>query len=183
SSALVMAMAKAIVYQGLKEQRPLVELFADLNLTIHTYFKIPPARKMITLFAAILHCESGEICCANAGHNFPVKVSGAGEIEEFSSVHLPIGAMKKLRNLNLKYYQIAPCDTAVFYTDGLIEVKNKADEMYGYDQFKENLKTMANASAQEILAGLVQCYDQWLGEAEPDDDLTIIVLKRDQIIV
>ncbi len=183
SSALVMAMAKAIVYQSLKEQRSLVELFADLNLTIHTYFKIPPARKMITLFAAILHCESGEICCANAGHNFPVKVSGAGEIEEFSAVHLPIGATKKLRNLNLNYYQIAPCDTAVFYTDGLIEVKNKADEMYGYDQFKENLKAMANDSAQEILAGLVKCYDQWLGEAEPDDDLTIIVLKRDQTIV
>lgn len=178
SSALVMAMAKAIVYQGLKEKQSLIELFADLNLTIHTYFKIPPARKMITLFAAILDVASGELSCVNAGHNFPVKVASDGELTDLSAVHLPIGAGKKLRGLKLNSYQVAEEEIVVFYTDGLIEVSNLQGQMYGYDKLKEHLKTLANFSAKEVLTELVQRYDEFLGDAEPDDDLTVIVLKR-----
>lgn len=178
SSALVMAMAKAIVYQGLKEQKSLVELFADLNLTIHTYFKIPPARKMITLFAAILDIAAGSITSVNAGHNFPVKIKAEGGLEDFSAVHLPIGAARKLRGLKISNYSLAPGETVVFYTDGIIEVKNKQAQMYGYDDFKEHLRAMAAEPAEVILDRLMARYDEFLDGAEPDDDITVIVLKR-----
>ncbi|GAB4270645.1 MAG: hypothetical protein Kow0029_07590 [Candidatus Rifleibacteriota bacterium] len=178
SSALVMAMAKAIVYQGLKEKRSLVELFEDLNLAVYTYFKIPPARKMITLFAAILDIKSGNLSCTNAGHNFPVKVSENGKIEDIGIAHLPIGASKKLRKLSMKDYQINKGEAVVFYTDGLIEVKNHQDSLYGYERFKEHLASLGGKTSQEILDALVAAYDRYLGDAEPDDDLTVIVIKR-----
>ncbi len=178
SSALVMAMAKAIVYQGLKENQSLIELFADLNLTIHTYFQIPPARKMITLFAAILDISGGELSCANAGHNFPIKIAADGSFEDFSEVHLPIGASPRLRKLKLANYGIDDNETVIFYTDGLVEVTNSDNEMYGYDRLKEHLLSLKDLSAAEILDALVKRYDEFLAGAEPDDDLTVIVLKR-----
>ena len=181
SSALVMAMAKAIVYQGLQEKHSLIKLFDDLNLTIHTYFKIPPARKMITLFAAIIETSAGKISCVNAGHNFPVKIRADGKIEDFSAVHLPIGASSKLRNLELHNYKVQNNEVVIFYTDGLIEVKNRSGEMYGYERFRKHMLELGDFSAQQILDALVKRYDEFLGDCEPDDDLTIIVLKRDSL--
>lgn len=178
SSALVMAMAKAIVYQGLKEELSLIELFSDLNMAIFTYFKIPPARKMITLFAAIIDEKSGVLSCANAGHNFPVLIRSNGELENLAAVHMPIGASKKLRGLGLKEYRLEKDDSVVFYTDGLIEVTNSEGQMYGYDSFKDRLRMAGNKDAEEILRDLVGDYERFLGDAEPDDDLTVIVLKK-----
>jgi HAMP domain-containing protein len=178
SSALVMAMAKAIVYQGLKEGRTLIELFADLNIAVHTYFKIPPARKMITLFAAILDQQTSTLSCANAGHNFPLKIMPNGKCEDLNAVHLPIGAGKKLRNLQICDYQLNQEDFVVFYTDGIIEVKNDLDEMYGYERFRKHLSSLAGCSAQDILQELEKSYDSYLLEAEPEDDITVIVLKK-----
>jgi serine phosphatase RsbU (regulator of sigma subunit) len=178
SSALVMAMAKAIVYQGLKEKKSLNELFSDLNLAIHTYFQIPPARKMITLFAAVLDQSDNSLTCVNAGHNFPMKLMANGKIEDFSAVHLPIGAQKKLRNLKTCKYQLQRGDMIVFYTDGIIEVKNSQKQMYGYDKFKANLVKMTDLTAQEAINQMVETYDNFLEGNEPDDDITVILVKR-----
>jgi serine phosphatase RsbU (regulator of sigma subunit) len=178
SSALVMAMAKAIVYQGLKENQSLVELFADLNLAVFTYFKIPPARKMITLFAAILDEKTGEISYVNAGHNFPALVKSSGDIQNLSAVHLPIGASSRLRGLEVNKCRLEKGDSLILYTDGLIEATSLNNQMYGYDRFKEELCCYRDCSASEILEKLLNEYDRFLAGAEADDDVTIIVLKK-----
>ncbi|MDD2623669.1 MAG: SpoIIE family protein phosphatase, partial [Candidatus Riflebacteria bacterium] len=95
SSALVMAMAKATLYHGFKENKNLVELFAELNKIINYYFGKSPVRKMITLFACIIDVSTGIGIFVNAGHNFPLLLKNDQSIEELSSIHLPIGSSKK----------------------------------------------------------------------------------------
>lgn len=178
SSALVMAMARAIFYQGLKEGSDLISLFNDLNLAIYEYFHVPPVRKMITVFAAVINLSDGSGEFVNAGHNFPVKLSVSGICEDLAAIHLPIGACQKLRNLTAKKFSMEPGETLVFYTDGLVEVQNTQKQMYGYDRFKTVLADNASNSAAEITNELIKQYEVWLGEAEPDDDLTLIVFRR-----
>ncbi|MBU1108641.1 MAG: SpoIIE family protein phosphatase [Candidatus Riflebacteria bacterium] len=178
-SALVMAMAKALVYQGLKEDCGLVEIFEDLNSAIYTYFHVPPVRKMITVFAAIIEMSTGRGSFINAGHNFPIKVAGDGSCEDLQDIHLPVGAFFRLRGMEIHEFSIESGECVVFYTDGLIEVTNSQDEMYGYDRLKESLAQHQAPSAELVAKALVSEYDAWLGNAEPDDDLTIVVLKRD----
>ena len=177
-SALVMAMAKAVVYQGLKEDRGLIEIFEDLNQTIYTYFHLPPVRKMITVFAAMIELPSGRGSFVNAGHNFPVQVVGNSTCIDLAAVHLPIGAVSRLRGMQLHEFTIAPEDYLVFYTDGLIEVVNSQKDMYSYERFKDFLVSLSAVDADQIAQRLVEEYDKWLGNNEPDDDLTIVVLKR-----
>ncbi|OGK10500.1 MAG: hypothetical protein A2W80_17145 [Candidatus Riflebacteria bacterium GWC2_50_8] len=177
-SALVMAMAKAIVYQGLKEDRGLIEIFEDLNQTIYTYFHLPPVRKMITVFAAMIELPTGRGSFVNAGHNFPIKVSSDSICTDLVGVHLPIGALGQLRGMTLHEFVIEHDDYLVFYTDGLIEVVNSQDEMYGYERLKACLAEHPATDANLVAQKLVQDYDRWLGNAEPDDDLTMVVLRR-----
>lgn len=177
-SALVMAMARAIFYQGLKEGRGLLELFDDLNQAIYEYFHVPPVRKMITLFAAFINLADGSGEFVNAGHNFPVKLHANGSFEHLESVHLPIGAVKKLRKLKPHNFRVDNGETVVFYTDGLVEVTNSSKLMLGYDCFVDHLRQQCGKSADEISQALLELYDGWLAGAEPDDDLSMIVFKR-----
>lgn len=171
-------MARAIFYQGLKEGGDLISLFTDLNLAIYEYFHLLPVRKMITVFAAVIDLSTGVGEFVNAGHNFPVKLSTDGLCEDLAAVHLPIGACRKLRNLTTNEFCFKSGETLVFYTDGLVEVKNSQDEMYGYDRFKDSLACNFHKSADDLNRELIARYDSWLGGIEPDDDLTLIVLKR-----
>ncbi|NLF96524.1 MAG: SpoIIE family protein phosphatase [Candidatus Riflebacteria bacterium] len=177
-SALVMAMAKAVVYQGLKEDRGLLEIFEDLNHTVYTYFHQPSVRKMITVFAAMIDLKSGRGSFVNAGHNFPIKVSRTGECSDLRAVHLPVGAVPKLRGLKLHEFLLQPDEYLVFYTDGLVEVVNFRQEMYGYERLKAILAKMPAEDADTVSSRLLVEYDGWLAGAEPDDDLTIVVLRR-----
>ncbi len=178
SSALVMAMAKATVYQGLKEGKDLVGLFTDLNAAIYTYFKIPPARKMITMFAAILDLQTGEVDFVNAGHNFPVCLKANGDIEDLVAIHLPIGAVKKMRAFGIYKFRLDKGDTIIFYTDGIVEAKGPSEEMYSYERFKDMIKGFVGFKANEIKNSLFKEYCKFLGGCEPDDDVTLIVVKR-----
>jgi sigma-B regulation protein RsbU (phosphoserine phosphatase) len=177
-SALVMAMAKAVVYQGLKEDRGLIEIFEDLNQTVYTYFHQPSVRKMITVFAAMIDLKSGQGSFVNAGHNFPVKVGRTGKCSDLKAVHLPVGAVARLRKMKLNEFLIEPDEYLVFYTDGLVEVLNSRQEMYGYERLQAFLAKLPAVDAETVSSRLLAEYDRWLAGAEPDDDLTIVVLRR-----
>ncbi len=178
SSALVMAMAKAVVYQTVREKRDLISLFTDLNRAIHAYFSVPPVRKMITLFAATIDLATGKGLFANAGHNFPVMLKPDGSCTDLESVHLPVGALKNIRRLVPLEFTMQPGDTLVFYTDGLVEVTNPAREQYGYQRFKKLLAARAGSEPEKLSEDLLNAYDGWLAGGEPDDDVTLVILQR-----
>lgn len=178
ASALVMAIAKAVLYHGFKETRNLLELFGDLNQVINTYFSKPPVKKMITLFAAIINLPTGKAVFTDAGHNFPMLVSKEGDVTELRMTGLPVGVMKKIKKQRIEEFAVNNGDTIVFYTDGIIEVTGKTEEQYGYDRFKNHLTEIACKDAKDILNELFFEYDKWLEGTMPDDDVTCVVLKR-----
>lgn len=178
SSALVMAMAKATLYHGFKENKNLVELFAELNKIINYYFGKPPVRKMITLFACIIDLSTGLGTFVNAGHNFPLLLKNDQSIVELSSIHLPIGSSKKTIKLEPSTFEIKSGEGILFYTDGIVEVCSVAKEQYGYERFKSFLRLCYGLPAVSVVDKTVENYSAWLSENEPDDDYTLIYLKR-----
>lgn len=178
ASALIMAIAKAIFYHGFKETKNLMDLFSDLNSVIVAYFFKPPVKKMITLFATIINLPSGEAVFLDYGHNFPMKISKDGEINELKMVGSPIGSLRKMKKKEAEKFTMEKGETIVFYTDGIIEATGKTSEQYGYERFKESLSNMANDNSESIMNGLINNYNQWKDGTEPDDDVTLVVLKR-----
>lgn len=178
ASALVMAAAKATFYHGFKETRNLIELFTDLNSVIKTYFSRPEVKKMITLFAIIINLPTGKCVFVDAGHNYPFKISPDGSLTELQMVNVPIGILKKMKQKNTKDFSIENGETVVFYTDGIVEATGKTEEQYGYNRFKNHLSEMANEKPENIMGKLLKEYEKWEDGTEPDDDVTLVVLKR-----
>lgn len=178
ASALIMAIAKAVLYHGFKQTRDLITLFNYLNSVINTYFNKPPVKKMITLFATIINLSSGKSVFLDCGHNFPMKISENGQITELKMTGFPVGSQKKIRKKNTEEYVVEEGETIVFYTDGIIESTGKTIEQYGYDRFKNSLSKLAKEDSETIIKTLFNNYDKWEDGTEPDDDVTLIVLKR-----
>jgi serine phosphatase RsbU (regulator of sigma subunit) len=79
--------------------------------------------------------------------------------------------------LQAQTYQLEPDDVLVLYTDGLTEAENLAHEPYGADRLVEVVADYADASAAEILDAVVQSVQQFIGEAPPFDDMTLVVIR------
>ncbi len=91
---------------------------------------------------------------------------------------LPIGILKKMRKTSVQELLIEEGESIVFYTDGIVEATGKTSEQYGYDRFKESLSHLSNESPNNIINILLKNYEKWEDGTEPDDDVTLAVLKR-----
>ena len=116
-----------------------------------------------------------EIC--NAGHCLPLRVSN-GEVYRTPSTGLPLGLFPD-GEYQSESLRMSKGDSLVLYSDGLSECFNSAGAIYGVERLTQFLRTNAQRSPGELLAGMLQDADQYRSGAPAGDDLTIMVLRRD----
>jgi serine phosphatase RsbU (regulator of sigma subunit) len=85
---------------------------------------------------------------------------------------LPMDAPYSHRRLTAE-----PGDTIVLMTDGLIELFNDVDEMFGVRQAAHVLAQVADQPPDAVARALHQAGLAWANGRPPDDDLTIVVLQ------
>ena len=64
----------------------------------------------------------------------------------------------------------------LFYTDGLNEAENMAHEQFGDDRLLNFMQHEATTAKNTIL-GIQKAVANFVGDAEPSDDLTMLCLK------
>ena len=68
-------------------------------------------------------------------------------------------------------------DKIFVYTDGVPEATNHEKEMFGTDRMIETLNNNAKADPKSILTAVSESVDNFVGEAEQFDDLTMLCLE------
>ncbi|MCB0208590.1 MAG: serine/threonine-protein phosphatase [Anaerolineae bacterium] len=68
-------------------------------------------------------------------------------------------------------------DMIILTSDGLIEASNLTSDMYGFERFEQAIRTGPTTSAQAMLDHLKADLTAYVGEAEPHDDITIVVAQ------
>lgn len=124
-----------------------------------------------------IQITSEKIIATNAGMPsliyFRNKSQKAGE---FVSNNLPLGGMKGTKYL-LKEINYEKGDTLLLMSDGFAELKNENSEQYGYDRIIKEFKSVAKKNSEEIVEHLKNSAFKWNDKAEPEDDITFIVIK------
>ena len=69
-------------------------------------------------------------------------------------------------------------DVLVLLSDGLPEAENTAGELYDYERVANLINKNATKSAEELKNKLIGEVDIWLNGGIPDDDVTIVVIKK-----
>ncbi|GAB4443043.1 MAG: hypothetical protein Fur0044_39430 [Anaerolineae bacterium] len=72
---------------------------------------------------------------------------------------------------------LAKGDMIILTTDGLVEANNSRSEMFGFERLEQAIITGPTSSAAAMLEYLKTEIAAYVGEAEPHDDITIVVAR------
>lgn len=133
-------------------------------------------RNFITLALLRLDPDSGAAVFANAGHPFPLLVAGGGA-EEIPAAGLPLGKGPDRRYADVAFH-IPAGGVLVLCSDGLFEAADLKLRQYGFDRPRDLLRGLADRPAREILEALLADWRRHLDGEAPQDDTTIVVVKR-----
>ena len=134
------------------------------------------SEKFATMFYGEFDPEKKSICFCNAGHNYPILMHKSGEVDLLKEGGLIIGAFpfaayeKGERDLECD-------DIIVFYSDGLTDAFNKAEEQFGEERLLDLMEGSRHHSADKIKNILVQEVNDFSRGATFWDDFTLVVLK------
>ena len=136
------------------------------------------AGMFVTVWAATLDYNTGELTYVNAGHNFPLLRHGFnGEWEWLKKrCGLFLGTFETAKYRQEKL-MLAPGDELLLYTDGVNEAFNVDEEEYGNDRLEKFLAAHANMHSREVVRSLRADVARWAEGAEQSDDVTILALE------
>ena len=71
-----------------------------------------------------------------------------------------------------------PGDGVVFYTDGVTEVFNASDEIFGAERLEIILQDNWSTGPQALVTKIHQAVSDFNATALPADDFTLLVIRR-----
>jgi predicted ester cyclase len=135
-----------------------------------------PANMFVTCFYAVLDPKSATLSYANAGHDLPYLHRGSGEAKELRARGMPLGLMPGM-SYEEKEIVLQKGDSALLYTDGLVEAHNPQREMFGFPR----LQALVSEHGEKGALGniLLEDLHSFVGEGwEQEDDITLLTLRR-----
>jgi serine phosphatase RsbU (regulator of sigma subunit) len=134
-----------------------------------------PTNMFVTCFYAILDPNSASLTYANAGHDLPY-LHRNGDAEELRARGMPLGLMPQM-SYEEKEVMLDVGESALFYSDGLVEAHDPKGEMFGFPRLRE----LVAGHGEEGSLGdfLLEELYSFVGEGwEQEDDITLLTLRR-----
>lgn len=181
-AALVASLAKGHLAASLKAGVGPLAALDSLNREI----RIAPKRRgrlFMTMILMVIDEDSGSLSLIRAGHEPPLVLRRGGEIESIEPRGLAIGidpGSRFLTSFDVAEIDLAVDESIVLFTDGLTEAMNPQDEQFGDDRLRNVLRGKASLAGSEILDTVTNEVAVFRAGAEPSDDMTLLVLRRER---
>jgi serine phosphatase RsbU (regulator of sigma subunit) len=179
SAALYMAELKGIMLALSHAEPSPRRLLIDVNRRLAGQLD---TRSFITMTYLVIDVPRRTLTVARAGHTPLIVVSGGR-----SEVITPDGMVLGLRIpgaqarfeglLEERTRELAPGDTIVLYTDGITEAMDADGELFGDAALARVLASQHGLDAAGIRERVLREVKAFVGDAEPHDDMTMVVLK------
>jgi sigma-B regulation protein RsbU (phosphoserine phosphatase) len=153
------------------------DLFKALNAIL---CKRAQQGMFVTLVYVILEMDTGGISWVNAGHMMPMHIAKTGIrlLGKDEKKGLPLGILPDAA-WEMETFGLQPGDGVLLYTDGIIEARNPASELFGCNRLKRIARRYRDAPdtlvRQTVRA--VEIFSQGAGQS---DDLTMVVFRREK---
>ena len=125
----------------------------------------------VTMFIGLINLKTGRMDFCNAGHNPPLL---DGEYMKMES-NAPIGLWSEVEYEGEEVMDMHG-KTLFVYTDGINEAENSSHEQFGTKRLQVLLQKDWG-SARETSETVHKAVEDFVGEAEPSDDLTKMCIK------
>ncbi len=128
----------------------------------------------VTGWMGVLEISTGKFVYVNAGHNPPLlKRAGGGFDWLKSRPGFVLAGMEGVRYRE-NTIQLNPGDQLFLYTDGVTEATDTHKELFGEARLQAALNEAPDVPVTELLPRIRARIDEFVGEAEQFDDITML---------
>jgi serine phosphatase RsbU (regulator of sigma subunit)/anti-sigma regulatory factor (Ser/Thr protein kinase) len=174
-AALVMATTRSILRGSARRMLSPSEALVRANDLLCP--EIPPAMFVTCLFA-LLDPASGRLEFANAGHDLPYRRHG-DHVDELVARGMPLGLMPGMI-YEEKEITLAPGESILLYSDGLVEAHNSQREMFGFPRLRQLMNEHCEGGCGTLIDSLLADLAAYTGpDWEQEDDITLLMLERE----
>ncbi len=174
AASLLTASLEAFAAGPIEDGLPPDEICAKLSRLL--YRRTPP-EKYATAVVAALALDSGVLRYANAGHNPPLVVRAGGAVEELAATGVPI-ALLPAAAYEAAEVRLAPGDSLVLYTDGIVEAADPAGEEYGTERLADLCRRHRRSSCADLATALDADLEAFARGVPFADDRTLVMARR-----
>jgi sigma-B regulation protein RsbU (phosphoserine phosphatase) len=128
---------------------------------------------------ALFDTEAKTVKFCRAGH-MPLLTANNGTVESIKTEGIGLGLEKGEvfdRTLQEVEIKIKPNQIFAFFSDGITEAMNEKDELFGEDKLNEILKGKSHNRSTEIMDKVWSEVKDFRGAAQPNDDMTMVIVK------
>jgi serine phosphatase RsbU (regulator of sigma subunit) len=183
SAAFYMAELKGLMLSLSRIHRSPRDLLVEANRIISDHLD---NRSFITVTYAVLDLRARTLTWARAGHTPLIRLPAGAPGERRAQVLVPNGLVLGLKIdggerfaalLEEVTVPLVAGDVFVFFTDGISEQMNAAEEMFGEGRLGALVEEHAEQPPEELRERIVREVRAFAGEAAQHDDMTFILLR------
>jgi phosphoserine phosphatase RsbU/P len=131
--------------------------------------------QFVSLIYAVWDDRNRTLQVANSGLPRPIYYHD-GTIEIIEATGLPLGLFDEADYDELSF-PAKPGDMFVFFSDGILDASNKAEELFGRERVGEIVAANPNASADEVVKLLFEAVAEHASGEEAFDDQTVVAIR------
>jgi sigma-B regulation protein RsbU (phosphoserine phosphatase) len=131
--------------------------------------------QFVSLIYAVWDDEHRTLTVANSGLPRPIFVHG-GKNEVIEATGLPLGLFDEADYDEFKF-KMKPGDMFVFFSDGMLDARNRAGELFGRRRVEEIVASCATKSADCVVDSLFKAVAEHSAGVETFDDQTVVAIK------
>ena len=171
-AALYGALSSGVIRTRAGRKYPPGQMLELVNKTLHLR---PVEGQYVAVIYSIYEPKTRTITLANSGLPYPLLVR-AGQPTYLDVGGIPLGLFPdtKYQETELK---LQTGDILVFYSDGVVEMRNDEGEEFGLKRLAETVRAHHDRTPDEIVKSVSAALAEFIGRVRPQDDRTMIVIK------
>jgi serine phosphatase RsbU (regulator of sigma subunit) len=173
-AALFMAVTRTLFLQeGKHSLSP-----GDVALAVHQGMLDVSATDdiFVTAFYGVLHRPSRQLTYVRAAQERPLLYRPGEGVLELPANGRFLGMFEDLTLVEDRV-TLQPGDRLLVFSDGVPDMINLNEERYGYERLHKVIMANGHLPAKDLVAAIVMDIDVWAQDADPFDDVTILVLQ------
>lgn len=178
-ASLFMVISKTLCKSiALRKETDLLDLGSLVAQANKEISRDNPEMLFVTAFVGVLDLQTGELIYCNAGHERPlICAPGCNPVELSGLGGPPISTIDDW-DYETHRYQFSPEEFLCVYSDGVTEAINGKNELFSHERLISTLTHIDKSkSAIEVMEQVLGDVYSFVGNAEPYDDLTIMVVR------
>jgi sigma-B regulation protein RsbU (phosphoserine phosphatase) len=175
-AALLMATARALIRGLVTRPENLAESLTQVNSLLAA--DVRDSGRFMSLFFLMIEEDSRVISWVRAGHDPAILYDPATEtVEELMGPGMVLGVEEDYFYEHVEKTIETDGTIILIGTDGIWETHNGEGEMFGKDRLYQIIRKNDQKSAGAIQDAVLEAVSDFRGDAEQEDDITIVVIK------